>query len=430
MNRYQVLWCSSILFLAACSGESAPEAEQAPAGAQRTGDWSAATDAPPTVEAPRDDLTEFYDGPKNSEELAFDDLDDVIARNQEASGLFPGEVEKSAMVAVTGWAVQGDLQFQDGVPENGNADDCAWFGKTCDNEWHAQARTISYTDPQGVPRGTIFKEELLGLCANTGLDGTGPTPHPGDFEWLPCIFPDFGGNPDTIGRTMRWRIINDATCGTQWKRDSFRRGVLQALHYYDTTLGFNFTEVTGGNWNLLFTCGNLGQANASFAVRNNITFRAALAGTGEGDTSTIINEQCELNGLPGSPRQGVVGHAYQQAPDMLYTYNQGEATLSTTAWSSIESVSEGSATRRDRAVANLMKHELGHWLGLTHTVYADASLGLMRPSFTSADLINFSMGFDDNMVDAIRHMSHLFGDGNGLQVPDYDVSCYKPSTLD
>lgn len=435
MSKFSVFGSFYVIaVLAACSGEySGADGEaapvQVPENPVRTGDWSV-TDAPPSVlDVPEDDLSVVSDANVDGEFMV-DDLDAIIARNQEDVGMVPGVTDKSAMVAVTGWAVRGELQFQDGVPENGNADDCAWFGKTCDNEWHAQARTISYSDPQGVPIGTIFAEELLGLCGNTGLDGTGPTPNPGDHEWLPCLFPDFGGAPDSNGRTMRWRIINDASCGTQWKRDSFRRGVIQALAYYDQTLGFNFTEVTGGNWNLLFTCSNLGNARGMFLVRNNITFRAALAGTGEGDQSVISNEQCELSGLPGSARPGIVGRSYQQAPDMLYTYNQAQIVLSTTAWNTIEQVSNGSATLRDRAVANLMKHELGHWLGLHHTVYADPSLGIMRPSLGIQELVNFSMGFDSNMVDAIRAMSHLFGDGFGLEVPDYDVSCYKPSTLD
>lgn len=39
------------------------------------------------------------------------------------------------------------------------------------------------------------------------------------------------------------------------------------------------------------------------------------------------------------------------------------------------------------------------------------------------------MGFDSNMVDGIRLMNHGFGSAGGLQIPDRDVSCYKPTTL-
>jgi hypothetical protein len=346
-----------------------------------------------------------------------DDLDRVFAANQTPDMM--SVTDKGSIPLLTGWALKGVLRFQDNVRDSAAAtnDHCSLMPggaeDGCDKEWHAQARDTYYDN------FADGDDELTGLCGNAGLAGQGAA----DWSWLPCAFPRYTGAPNSVGRTKKWRLI-ETDCGNSTARGHLRGAIIQALSYYDTHVGFNFTETTGGDWNILFTCGTLPGLQGRWAPRGNLTPRNYLASFDPSDPSLIFRESCETPNLPGSRD---FSNQYETAMDYLYTYDQGEIRIDIA--SNLRDMScVTDSTRIRRGIAHVVKHELGHHWGLTHHEYSNPSLGLMRGQvYSCQDRADYSIGLVQNYVDSLLAGRHDHENGAaGLELPDNDLSCFRP----
>lgn len=335
-------------------------------------------------------------------------------------------IEKAAYPALTGWAFNGVLQFQDGRVTRGErapeGDHCTYFGRSCSDDWRAQLPFLVLDDAGWI-------RHFRGGCGSAQVQEDGLS----NF-WMPCALPNITGSDRQL------TYAYDAnTCKLQSGSDRavriIRDGIAAWATYLNRYSSITMTETANPDFaNIYFLCASgmepermaTWQPNGNFELRYGGTVAGYTPGGDELSATTI--ESCETRGLPGS----AAGVAYSQGLDLMYSYDYATVFLNYQAIFSKFAECSTTESQLTRGVRNVAIHESGHHFGFSHDEWANVDTGIMRPgSIICEDMVDYSMGFSDNHLLALQAMD-LNGQGQGgeLELWDVDLSCFIPSVHD
>ena len=338
-----------------------------------------------------------------------------------------GLVEKAAYPALTGWAFDGRLQFQNGRFDAGETapegDHCTYFGLSCSDDWRAQLKFLVLDDAG-------FARNFRGSCGSAQIQ---PEDGLSNF-WMPCAnayltasemdltyYYDGDSCKRVSGSDRAKRIIGDAAAS--W------------ANYMSRYSPVSFTQTANPNFaNIYIMCATtlaeetmgMWTPNGNFTLRYGGTVAGYTPGGDELSATTI--ESCETRGLPGAG----AGVSYGQGLDLMYSYDYGTVFLNYEAMFSKLGECSTTESQLTRGVRNTIVHESGHHFGFSHDEWDSLDTGIMRPSgIVCEDMADHSMGFSDNHLQALASMD-MNGQGQGgeLELWDVDMSCFIPSGYD
>lgn len=333
--------------------------------------------------------------------------------------------DKSSMAMLQGWAVRGNLHFEDGLHSSGEigTDHCGSTGLSCDYQWHLQADDIfidSYTDFYGTQEAG---GDFMGSCGSY-IQGT---------QFYPCI--NRFASHQTGGHSFRWKL-NDASCGDATQKAHIRAGIIQGLSNFSNSTnpstGVTFSETTGSDWNYAFSCGNagynpaIGSAMAWTQPTGNLPLR--FGAPRKDGLPVDWNDECETPSLPGiaNHRPGNPSK-FRQSFDLQYTYARSEIVFEDAVIFGYYASCMTTAAQFRQGIGNILMHELGHDWGYQH------SIGYVDPTFDSmAATVNCTT--DRDRV-KILHPYIRYGIADQDMIPnnpddliwDNDIACFDES---
>jgi len=328
-----------------------------------------------------------------------------------------GEVEKAndSFPALAGWALHGELAFQDGINDApGKPDHCSHFGLDCDDAWHIQALDIqidSHVDfldsnslrTPGARCGSLFQRP--DLTTN---------------EWRPCLMPYI--HLSTTGRRWRWYYDETACPNNSSQREDFRIAIQAMFTYLENNTLLTFPRTTNvSEAKVIVKCDSTVPASAAarFSAAGPLMLRYATAVQGE-----IVEwtDECETAGLPGSTFPPV---QYTQRPDMMYTYSKVDIGVNWSGLFNFLSCTTQVLPRRS-GIFNILLHEMMHGFSFAHDQYADITFGVMRAGLTCAQTVATSMGISQLHRESINDID-MDASGDALDIHDNDLSCFIPT---
>jgi len=348
------------------------------------------------------------------------DPDEVYSLDHEGfHAAHSDNVEKAAITALQGYAIDGVLQFQNGLKQGSETsnDHCSVFGLTCDSAWHMQAKDLNIdtvTDFYGpTGKGGDFK----GACGSNA-EGT---------DYYPCIYRMI--NSGSAGHNFTWRLT-DSDCGNATQKAHVRAGIIQGLSRLTTVsnpgTNLTFTEVTG-QANYEFACGNRPANGGLLGWWMPLgSFELVYGAPMKDGLPVTVKDTCETTGLPGGTPALRTPRTRTWRPDMAYIYNIAQIIIEdATTFGSLASCATTSAQIR-RGIANVVVHEVGHDFGFDHhPLYSDISWGAMKSGFSCNEMISFQYNWHPYMRDAVAVMDMMPTSGETNEVWDNDLSCFE-----
>ena len=322
----------------------------------------------------------------------------------------PDPSEKGNWPVLAGWAMTGDLVFQDGSA----GDHCSAFGLSCDNEWHIQANDTNITSHADWLNGFGLKADSLGRCGSDVLGGWPSTPN----SWYPCAIPYL--YPTVAGRQMPWTFSAGTCPASATGREHIRQAILSMITYLELGTTYRFPEATAANGltpEIYVQCASdlpVGTA-ARWSPRGALTLRYAAP--------VEIEEGCESAGYPGSGSNGTEAFYFQRV-DMVYTYSASTLNINWTSMFDFLATCTANTTKVRRGIRNILLHEFGHAMTFAHDRVVDVDTGIMEPALDCTESTEFLRGFSEPLRNLmIDFDSRAIG---SLSLHDSDVSCLKP----
>jgi hypothetical protein len=319
-----------------------------------------------------------------------------------------GDVDKTIMPIVWGWAVKGVNQMQDGntsgPDESGSLDHCtATPGSVCDNLVHSQALDLNYTSPSD------FADDLLGRCGR--FDSTV------DNSWKPCVVP-YGKKPGSVnfGKFRKWGadFSNCASVGgplPQWGKDLLVAAFQSAVQNWTTNTEYQFQKVTDlTTADVKLYCDTSGLITTG-KVAIGYPFGAV---TPQYAANHVFDETCQ------TPPHDPLLHAHHFA-DFYYTYKGGRVGFNwDNLWTFLYGCDSDQTNMKMRA-KKIFEHEIGHVMGFSHQQLPVTDVMYKNRSCNWAlnDLL-----LNSETEDTLWWLD--INNANPLQISDNDLSCHSP----
>ena len=422
------LLCLAVMFVALLGCGDAPEQPQEPVIAPALAEREPIEDfieegTPEQDEAARELLAPFRGLPHR--DIVFDrDERYEPMRAQLPKGRAP--VEKAAYAALTGWALTGRLQYQNGLFDAGETapegDHCTYFGLSCSDDWRAQAKLLV------LDQGN-FARNFRGSCGSQQMQSDGLN----NF-WMPCMNVYLTESEKDL---TYW--YDEASCkrvsGSNNAVKIIRDGAAAWAAYLTRYTAVSMTATADPNFASLYIgCSTtLGEETMGmWQPHGNLTLRygGTVAGYTPGgqELSATTREGCETRNTPGYPAQAT----YTQGLDLMYSYDYGNLWLGYKAMFEKFAECSDSNSQLVRGVRNTLIHEFGHHVGFGHDLWEDLDTGIMvSAGMICEDMVDYSMGFSDSHLQALQVMDmNAQGQGGELELWDVDMSCFIPTGYD
>lgn len=337
-------------------------------------------------------------------------------------GIDPENIDKGATSMLMGWGVKGVLHYQDGTCTESDCaaqpDHCSYFGLTCDNAWHSQARTLDFAGE------AKFIADFTGACAAGGV---------ATDAWEPCLMPKIGST--AAARKFKYRL-DMSTCPQTAAYAAQRTAMINGWASVkamtaDTTgnpikgIGITWQEVTDNSWDILVKCQEWpgGTALAEWYPNDSLTslkYAVAVAG---GPNHWV--DTCTTTGLPGYNANPNLANKGIQDQDMVYQYDRAVVAVDMKEMAATGNNCTTDVNRLMWSYHNVMLHELGHHFGLQHDVLANLDFAVMYGASTCAENTNRKMNFHPFYREALRSLDTTTTSAS-LTVWDDDIACFIP----
>lgn len=403
MNMQKRMVGMSLVALAAgCVGQAASDSQAGQQSRDENGDVSSVSDAEAA-----DFLSTFT--PSDREMFAdTPEFREIEARRPEQ---YDGQ-DKASYAALTGWALKGNLAFQDGLKTEPwfEGDHCALYGKSCDNTWHSQARVTGFDSMSSV------YEELNGSCGSYVPLSDGSI-----NAGMPCMLPELTG----AKRELPWYLDINTCPNNSTGRQIIRDAALNVQSYvngYTSVVMYETATPLDPATAIVFYCDSSlpGDVGAQWQVLSPIKLAfggVVYPGT---DFGVEVTDRCET---PNRPEK--TNKPYTETLDMFYSYEQAYIALGYEQYFESIALCTSNANEATRAWRNIILHELGHHLGLHHDQWQDPDTGIMYGGGTACELMtSFARGFTDSQLAAILD-TDVDSSNDQLLVWDEDLSCYQ-----